>query len=673
MPKRVRINGVIHQFPDEATPEMIAEVLGVEPPDNDNTLQAKQQTPEQLGESIGVNHRTPLDAIRDLVSGVLTGMGKGGQFIGELPQNIPGYEKLQNAVQSKTGVSIPRANIDEAFAGIASPNKSIGGEILKGMGKYAPYAAFGGASLVGQAAAGAAAGAALTNPNEKGILSMLGLLPEGRTGGAIEGALTNTLTHGALKGLEAMRQSKMFRGKLSAEELRRNLSIAKGTETGLGDVIESPFLKKKLENTLTAFPFSGANESLQRTGKKVVDKGKNILERLLGDKSPENVPSDISDELIKQFQKNVKIKNNLYDAADKIASESNLKIEFPRFSSHAKKTSEAIEEMNLLKSEPDIKKIYEKIQKFKNPSKEIKVESSILDVNGKPIHKESTFKSPSLKEANILAGKLGEYSREASKSPLISERNTAKVYGNLSRKLKKDIRTSIDKSGNDKLKSAFESAEKEYSENFSPFLEKDIHRYISGNADPETIVQKFIKTSPTQDLANQLGKLAEKMPPQSRDHLAYAYLSRALDNEGNLNPLKMATAIKKLGKNQLKTLVPDVKLRKELLDYSKFARMNQESLSLMANPKTGQRNQDILTSGLLTLLGLGTGGAIGTIAAPAAGIMIGKLGTKALTSEKVRNSLVREMLKNRNKFSNPSQVKSLQTFLQSLQNNNGSQ
>src|SRR5262249_34882234 len=153
--------------------------------------------------------------------------GKGGQFVGEQIEKIPGFNKLQEAVQGATGISVPRVNMNEVFSGVGSPNKSIGGEIAKGVGQYLPYGVAGGASLLpemeaiagstrlktlgksiantlansGQVAAGATAGTALTDPEEKNFFD---ILPRGKTGGALEGALLNLLTGGVLKGLEAL-------------------------------------------------------------------------------------------------------------------------------------------------------------------------------------------------------------------------------------------------------------------------------------------------------------------------------------------------------------------------------------------------------------------------------------------------------------------------------------
>jgi len=595
--------------------------------------------------------RTPLDSIRDLTEGVLSGLGKGGQFV----------------ASTLTGGRAPKIDFNEVLSNIGSKNKSILGEMIKGAGEYLPYAALGGASFPGQVIAGATSGAALSNPKDK---NLFGILPSGSKGAAIEGALINALTHGTFKGLEQLRPSKMFRGNLSPEELQRNLEITQGTETGLGDVIESPFLKKRLENTLTNVPFSGANESLQRTGKQVLSRGENILSDMLGDNDPHSVPQKLTEKLIEEFKKHETNKNILYTDANKISNDIGLKLELPSFSKKATEFSNAIDQMNLLKSDPDISKIYKKLQNYKNPIKNEVITGAILDVNGKPILKKTSTNFPSLEEANILKGKLNNYAEMAAQSPTPADRNTANVYRKLADSLKKDINQSIKKSGNLDLKKAYEIAEENYAKNFSPFLDKNIYKFISGNADPETIVQKFIKTSPTADLAATLEKLSSKVPESEKSLLAYSYFSRALDNEGNLTPSKLGTSIEKLGHNQFKTLVPDPAMRKKLKDYSKLQHMNKEAQYLMYNPKTGQRNTDTLVTALLAMLGKTASGDASAIALPISAIGSGRYLTKKLTSENFRDSLIKEMIKNKTRFYKPENIIGTQLLTRALNGEN---
>lgn len=607
------------------------------------------------------SNRTPLDPIRDLAQGVLTGLGKGGQFVGKQMEKIPGFHDLQQAVQQHTGINVPEVNMDETFSPIGSPNKSLGGEVMKGIGEYAPYGLVGGASLFGQVGAGIAHGAATTAPEET---NGFGLLPNGSLGGAIKGGLLNAAIPGLFKGLERLRPSKMFRGNLTAGELQKNLDVTKGSETGLGDVIGSPFLKKRLENTLPIIPFSGANESLQRTGKVVEQKGNSILQDLLGDHSPDHAPATIAEELGKQFESNEIKKTETYKHFNKLADESNLKLDLPRFSELAKKYSNAINASDMLKFDPDAQSLLKKLENYQNPVSE----TGTLDTNALP-----TLKYSTAKEALLLKGKLNTMSNAAKVSPDAAQRGLSKVFGNLASALRSDIGTSVSQTKNAPLIAALHSAEENYAKNFSPFLDRDIYKYVKGGKDPETIVTNFLKTSNNTDLANHLTKLTTNISPQSRDLLAYSYLSRALDNEGNLNPAKLSTAIKKLGKNQLKELVPDPIMRRRLLNYTKFEGMNKEAQYLMFNPKTGQRNSDALVAGMMALLGHTFAGDIGALAAAGVPIAGGRLMTKALTSEKLRESLVKAMIKNKTMLDKPRNILGIESLSNSNQGDQNAQ
>jgi hypothetical protein len=94
--------------------------------------------------------------------------------------------------------------------------------------------------------------------------------------------------------------------------------------------------------------------------------------------------------------------------------------------------------------------------------------------------------------------------------------------------------------------------------------------------------------------------------------------------------------------------------------------MNKEAQNLMFNPKTGQRNTDILVTGLLSALAKIGSGNIAALAAPAAAIGGGRLATKALTSERLRERLVRKMLENKPMIATPAKIGGTQSLLQSL-------
>jgi outer membrane lipoprotein SlyB len=463
------------------------------------------------------------------------------------------------------------------------------------------------------------------------------------------------------KGINALRPTKMYQSPLSKRELAQSYRQAEGTNADLGNIIQNPMLQRLYENKLPKVT-GEASAMMSKTGSQIVNKGESILTNLLGSHSPENVPEQITQKLTDSYYQHQKFKNEIYNAVNELADAHNLKLELPNFANEAKKYMSAIEDTNILKHEPDARQILSKLIHYQNPVKETTTTGLLVDKSGKPLLNETKIEFPTLKEANILKGKLGQYAKTFSNSPDPSQRNMANIFRNLANKLKQDIGQSIDKSGNEVLKKGYKTAEENYAKNYSPFLDKDIYKFISGNADPETIISKFITNSRTSDLSGKLSKLAGKLSKpgetqgsEQSNLLAYGYLSRALDNEGNFNPSKFATLIKNLGPNQLKTLFPDKVIRKQLLDYKSLVNKNPRSLQVMFNPLTGQVNSDInphalanIVGGLSGLLTGGTPGAVvGTVLGPVIQSKLAKFATKKLTDPAYRRKFINSLIANK--------------------------
>jgi hypothetical protein len=789
MAKLRKYEGQVYSFPDDATDQEIY-----------SHLEKNHESPQLRDLKTALGYGEPLKNPIEAIKHVVAGLGKTGQEIGKL-----GME----AIGRTPGEDI---NYDEIL-GIKNPNAA--GRFIEGMSAYGP---FGKAAsllrstkfipqLAAQTAAGGAFGLTQGQPGQE---NGFGLLPQGKTGSALEGALINALTHGGANALEAMRPSNLLRGNLSPEELSRNSLITHGTETGLGDVIQSPYLKRMLENTLTRLPFSGANESLARTGQNVVSRGENILSNMLDirdnttgeplEVDPHNIPEEITKDLINQHQLHQTEKIKLYDNFNDVAQETNSHPELKNFNEALKRNKNVIKNLNLLHGDPTGSAMFdrliesgglpdnevkllskqEKIPTFENKLREYslkdniskvlddesklkesrlvsrsatmpKVEyikdpltgisrpqysteniktkegfgnklegtlgegsfveypSKIKNVRGKegipfipnsqlgqggfveykipPTYEKVITKSgitspekgklnskgliesekPSYTDANILKGRLNSLAKLSKSSPDASDRSMANVYADLGAALRKDVKESVTNSKNPKLINSYNQAEENYEKKYSKFLDEDIYYYLANpKANPEEIIRDFIKTSPNADLATQITKLGASLSPDKRQLLGYSYLSRALDNEGNLNPSKLGTAIEKLKPNQFKALFPDPNVRRQLKDYNKLQYMNKEAQNLMFNPHTGQRTVDTLSTLGLGLLGQFASGNLGAIATPALTITSGRLATKALTSQKLRESLIKKMIEKRPLFNQSNRVSITQTLAQAL-------
>lgn len=637
-------SGRRHKFPDDATPEEIDAATS-----NFENNQSINSNKKLFEETIGAD-RSPVDTIRDLLQGVTSGLGKGGQEIASLA----------------TGGKAPKVDFDEMTNRIGSPNQSIGGNITKGIGEYLPYALAGGATLPGQIAAGGAFGTATGKPEQE---NLFGFLPKGKVGSAIESALLNAVTHGVGAGINKLRPSNLLRGNLSPEELTENVKATEGTNTPLGDVIGSPMLKRQFENVLTKIPFSNANQKLAQVGESINTKGSKVLSDLLGNKNSEEVDDQLHEILLKKFREQREIKNNLFNDFNQKADEQFLDLPLKEFSNKAKEYKDAIESTNLLKYEPQMKSILNKLGIYENPVVKIPGDTNPVSQFGEKMIGEplTTHIQPTAKEANLLKSKLKDYSKIYNSSPDPEKRHIAKIFSELSSSLKNDIEGAIEKSGNKELKLAYDTANNNYKTNFSKFLDKDLYKYIGGNKDIDTLTQQFINTSKSADRVKHLKKLSNTLG-EHKPLLAYSYFSRALDNEGNLNTGKLNTLINNLGKKQFEALVPDTAMRSAIKQFSKLYKMNPKAVSLMQNPATGQQSLDIIPALLAHAGSSMAGGAafgwLGAIAGLVAPGLMAKPLVHALTSPSVRDSLIKAMI-NRKPL-NKNIIPTLQTAGQSL-------
>jgi hypothetical protein len=503
------------------------------------------------------------------------------------------------------------------------------GGVMKAAGEIPHLAAFGRSALslpmiahgIGQASnilskypmASNIAGNALKGAAYSPTNPLLGMAM-GAGGAAIAPAIGNVLS----KAYNALRPSVYLRGNLSPEELQRNLEDAKGTETGLGHIIGSPSLMRIQENYLSKIPFTGAVNAMQRSAGQVIERGHNILNQLLGKNNPEGFETSLNQALKDVYKEHHELKTSLYDEANAIADKEGLDLPLPKFANKANLYRQALENTNILQYEPEMASLINKLKNYQNPLNE------------------ATSSYPTLKEANLLKAKLNQLVEQYSESPLMTDRHAASVFRDLHSELKDDILTGIKASGNKDLLAAYKAAESNYAKNFSPFLDKDVYKFINSNStDPDLLLQTFIKTGKSTDRANLLKKLSEKLPPDKQNLLGYAYLQRALDENNVLNPRKLNTLISRnaLGPRQFEALFPDKEIRNQLNSYRSLVNKNSHGLGLMENPKTGAMMTDVIP--LLTGGPSSLGATIG-----------GRKFNSLLTNEETRNNLVQQMIAN---------------------------
>jgi len=447
-----------------------------------------------------------------------------------------------------------------------------------------------------------------SHPFARGILKSLGAGTEGaitgaaafpldKTAGALAGLAFGGVGYPLFKGgqwaFNALRPSNLFRGNATPEQMARNVEAAQGVPVGLGNIVENPLMKAGIENLAAKLPFSGAHQKLAETGQAIKNQAEDIVSNYL----PENIPpSEVSEKLgealINAKNQAEKTKRNAYKSANNMAEKEGLQLTLPRFSKSANKYVQSIENTTMLQYEPETKALIQRLKNYKNPVKSSSSEGLIVDKEGNPIINETNVKYPSLEEANTLAGRLNELSRKFKSSVDSTQRGAGTILGKLGSALKTDIKRSIDKSGSSELKEEFENAEKNYAENYHPFLDKDLLQFTENNRPPEDIVATFLQNSKKSDRVTQLSKLLDRLNEDQKDLVRYSYFSRALEGEEDaktVNPNKLKTLWSSLGDNQKRTLIPNKAERQKFDNFSNLTGSNQAALSLMSNPITGHQ------------------------------------------------------------------------------------
>lgn len=602
---------------------------------------ALSQLPAEGMNSFSQIRHQPLRAAENLGAGLLEG-GKG--FI-NIPANIQRYlqekglssDAFEGQPQSKYGVqsgstipSIPETGLQEAILG----RPQSGDALLQGIGSFSPYAKLGGLAkgLGGAARRAGAAGAYATGQNQDPLAAaLLGLGAEGIA----------RLAPNVVNATKKLDPAVMFRGNLSPEELAANLRATKGTKTPLGSVLEEPNLKSLYENVISNVPFSGAKETLGRVKNEVEGQSDNLMKTL----EPQGVQGDTNN-LVKSllesaYKKHSLKKNNLYNERNDIAQKENLKLDLSNFNKLVSDTSKSIEESSLYKNDPDFKRAYRKLVGLKNTEEEVK--GQLVDNQGNPLVSKTL--TPSITEATMIASKLRTEGKKLKSSSLPEDRSLGSLYKRLGKTLKEDVNKSIEERGSEALKKSHAEAENNYAKNFSSFLDKDVYKFIDQDKDPQKIVREIIKPGAKNDQYSLIQKINDLLPEDKKNLLGYAYLKGAEDKLGNIDPKQLAALVRSLGNRQFKALFPAEKLRQKILDYGNLRGMNESALNVLYNPKTGAQNTQTIIGGMQGALA-GTGNPI-LAALPS---LLSRVANKAMTSESVREKIIKRMIEKNTKM-----------------------
>lgn len=570
-----------------------------------------------------------------------------GRGLANTPHNVANLfgqgDKVANLVD-------PEFDYAQAFGMTEEP--TLGDTLTRGLAQYAPALALPGASLgragttIGSLGRG---GKFLQGALEQAVpqAAFGATQNENPLSGALESGVGSiagsALGAGLEKGFNALRPSKLLRGELSPAELKRSLKVTKGTQTGLGRVINSPTLARMQENILPHVIGSGAYKSMGKNAANIQEMGAKQIKKYAGNLQPENYGEKIKEALINSYRDVEKVKGEKFGKVNKLADEAKVTTNRDNL---RKTANDLLEQINLdsdlakFVDSSDKKLIQELAGKGEDASQNVSL------ITGKPLAPKGGH---SIKNTDILRGKIGRKAYEASYK---GETDRASIYGKLKESLEKDVKDAIENSSSQELKKAHTDAMDYYRNEYAAYKDKDIQKFIKQGGDPDLILSHFIKGG-KNDRATLLQKLSKgvRQQPNGTDNiLASSYLSRAIDSEGQLNPLKLKTLYHDLGKNQRNALFGKGDMHKSIKDYVDLVGKNTEGFNLMFNANNGQRNIDLLAKIGQLSASLAHGGGTAAFLAPLVGLGVSsRIANKVLSNQNYREKLVNAMIKGQTK------------------------
>lgn len=574
------------------------------------------------------------------------GLLNGIQGATEIPANIAEYLKSKNVgprgAEDFVINNTMRGNaLTDALKKHLGPDQE-GDEFLRGLGGFLPVSKIGAASeglagILKRAGAGGAYSASQNQDPIVGALTNMAMEAPGNLGSKIANADLSPTNIAA----------KVLRGKLSPEELSRNLEIARGTNTPLGRVIQEP-LSNTLFETLTSRAL-GSGKMLGDISQQVKDRASDLLESL----KPAGADGDLNN-LTHKFledasEKQRVAKNALYKDREKIEQSDKHVLKLPNTEQFAKERADAIKNSPFYIEDPEFRNQYNRLLGYKQLTKEKPaVVSSFYDKNGNltnpyggEVLEPAKTISPSLTEAQVIASDWKKKGEKLDKIGGAKNQTLANNLIGLSGMIRKDVEESVAK-GSPELQEAHAAANKNYAENYSPFLDESVRKKIQ-ETEPQTMVRDIINPGKEADKYSDIEKVVNLLPDNQKNILAYAHLKRAQDKYGAVDAKKLAARIDSLGPRQLEKIIPDEGLRQKVENFGKLRGMNEKALNNMYNPETG--------IGAVPIAQVMWAAAHPVSAVPAFGAAYGL--NKVLTSPSIREKLVNKMIQNSSKKEAP--------------------
>lgn len=238
-----------------------------------------------------------------------------------------------------------------------------------------------------------------------------------------------------------------------------------------------------------------------------------------------------------------------YKELDALAEKENLSPNFTKYEAHLEDVSPEI--LDILSSKLGL-----------NPDNKF----GTLSRQKGNIYGEPTFVKTGLKQARLLKSKIYSLANDY----LYGDRMSAgigKQLKSVAMKLDSDIKESIERKGSKELKAAQTNADENYKKNIVPFTDEEVRDIIDKRKSYDTVIDDIIKAGGKDEFSG-IKKVMDLLPEENKKLLGFAYLRKAMDKAGNIDPAALHKLINKLGNRQFKELFPDDAFRERLKGFA---------------------------------------------------------------------------------------------------------